>query len=59
MEKFDLVIIGAGPAGYAAAMRAMDFKKRTLLIEKNKVGGAGVTNGALSSKTWWELSREA
>ena len=59
MEKFDLVVIGAGPSGYAAAMRAIDFKKRTLLIEKNKVGGAGVTNGALSSKTWWELSREA
>lgn len=59
MEKFDLVVIGAGPSGYAAAMRALDFKKRTLLIEKNRVGGAGVTNGALSSKTWWELSREA
>ncbi len=59
MTKFDLVIIGAGPAGYAAAMRALDFKKKTLLIEKGKVGGAGVTNGALSSKTWWELSREA
>jgi len=59
MEKFDLVIIGAGPSGYAAAMRAIDFKKKTLLIEKNMVGGAGVTNGALSSKTWWELSREA
>jgi len=59
MEKFDLVIIGAGPAGYAAAMRALDFKKRTLLIEKSRIGGAGVTNGALSSKTWWELSREA
>ena len=59
MEKYDLVVIGAGPSGYAAAMRSLDFKKRTLLIEKNKVGGAGVTNGALSSKTWWELSREA
>src|SRR6185295_11036193 len=61
MTKFDLVIIGAGPSGYAAAMRALDFKKKTLLIEKEKgrVGGAGVTNGALSSKTWWELSREA
>src|SRR5258708_837305 len=58
MTKYDLVIIGAGPAGYAAAMRALDFKKKTLLIEKNRVGGAGVTNGALSSKTWWELSRE-
>ena len=59
MERFDLIIIGAGPSGYAAAMRALDFKKKVLLIEKNKVGGAGVTNGALSSKTWWELSREA
>lgn len=59
MEKFDLVVIGAGPSGYAAAMRSLDFKKKTLLIEKNRVGGAGVTNGALSSKTWWELSREA
>src|SRR4249920_256975 len=58
MERFDLVVIGAGPSGYAAAMRALDFKKKTLLIEKNKVGGAGVTNGALSSKTWWELARE-
>ena len=58
MEKYDLVVIGAGPSGYAAAMRALDFKKRTLLIEKDRVGGAGVTNGALSSKTWWELSRE-
>ncbi len=59
MEKFDLVVIGAGPSGYAAAMRALDFKKKVLLVEKNRVGGAGVTNGALSSKTWWELSREA
>ncbi|MBI1769072.1 MAG: NAD(P)/FAD-dependent oxidoreductase [Bacteroidetes bacterium] len=59
MERFDLVVIGAGPSGYAAAMRAIDFKRKTLLIEKAEVGGAGVTNGALSSKTWWELSREA
>ena len=59
MERFDLVVIGAGPSGYAAAMRAIDFKKKTLLVEKAEVGGAGVTNGALSSKTWWELSREA
>ncbi len=59
MEKFDLIVIGAGPSGYAAAMRALDFKKKVLLIEKGEVGGAGVMNGALSSKTWWELSREA
>ena len=59
MNKYDLVVIGAGPSGYASAMRALDFKKKTLLIEKNRIGGAGVSNGALSSKTWWEISREA
>lgn len=59
MTKYDLVVIGAGPSGYAAAMRAVDLKKKVLLVEKNVVGGAGVTNGALSSKTWWEISREA
>ena len=56
MEKFDLVVIGAGPSGFAAAMRGIDFGKRVALIEKNKAGGAGIFNGALSSKTLWELS---
>jgi dihydrolipoamide dehydrogenase len=56
MEKYDLVIIGGGPAGYAAAMRAIDFNKRVCLIEANRIGGAGVYNGALSSKTLWEIS---
>ncbi|WP_109830468.1 dihydrolipoyl dehydrogenase family protein [Reichenbachiella versicolor] len=59
MEKYDVCVIGGGPAGYAAAMRAVDFKKKILLIEKKRIGGAGIHNGALSSKTWWELSREA
>lgn len=59
MKKYDVCIIGAGPAGYAAAMRAVDFRKRVLLIERDKLGGAGIHQGALWSKTWWELSREA
>lgn len=58
MKKYDLVVIGAGPSGYAAAMRALDFKKKVLLVERYGIGGAGVTNGALSSKTWWEISKE-
>ncbi len=57
-EKFDLVVIGGGPAGYAAAMRGIDFGKRVCLIEKERVGGAGVYNGALSSKTLWEMSQK-
>ncbi len=58
MDKFDLIIIGGGPAGYAGAMRAIDYGKRVCLIEKDKVGGAGVYNGALSSKTLWEIANK-
>jgi len=58
MEKYDLCIIGGGPAGYAAAMRAIDFRKKVLLIEKHRIGGAGLYDGALSSKTLWELSEK-
>lgn len=58
MEHFDLCVIGAGPAGYAAAMRAIDFGKRVLLVEKGLLGGAGLHNGALSSKTFWEIGQE-
>lgn len=57
MDKYDLVVIGGGPAGYAAAMRAIDFGKTVCLIEKDRVGGAGVYNGALSSKTLWEIAQ--
>ena len=58
MDHFDLCIIGGGPSGYAAAMRAVDFNKKVLLIEKDRLGGAGIFNGALSSKTFWEISKE-
>lgn len=54
MEHFDLVVIGGGPSGYAGAMRAIDFGKKVLLIEKKRLGGAGVYDGVLTSKTLWE-----
>lgn len=57
MKRFDLCVIGAGPSGYAAAMRALDYGKNVLIIERDTIGGVGITNGAISSKTWWELSR--
>jgi len=58
MEKFDVCIIGGGPSGYAAAMRAIDLNKKVLLVEKDKIGGNGLYNGALSSKTFWEISKD-
>lgn len=56
MEHYDLIVIGGGPAGYAAAMRAIDLGKRTLLVERDRIGGTGIYNGALTSKTLWEIA---
>jgi dihydrolipoamide dehydrogenase len=60
MEKltFDICVIGSGPAGFAAAMRSYDFDKHVCIIEGGHIGGAGIVNGALSSKTMWELSKD-
>ena len=57
-ERFDLCVLGAGPAGYAAAVRGYDLGKRVLLVERAQIGGTGIHNGALSSKTMWHLSND-
>ncbi len=56
--EFDVCIIGCGPAGFAAAMRSYDFGNHVCIIEGHKVGGAGIHDGALSSKTMWEISKD-
>jgi dihydrolipoamide dehydrogenase len=57
-DHFDLIVIGGGPAGYAGAMRALDFKKKVLLIEKKRLGGAAIYEGVLWSKSLWEYSQK-
>ncbi|MCT4613996.1 MAG: NAD(P)/FAD-dependent oxidoreductase [Marinifilaceae bacterium] len=55
---YDIAIIGSGPAGFSAAMRAIDYGKKVCLIEASHIGGAGIMHGALSSKAMWQLSRD-
>jgi NAD(P) transhydrogenase len=57
MEKFDLIVIGSGPAGEKAAVKAAYFGYRVAIIEKeDKYGGAGVNTGTLPSKTLKETA---
>jgi dihydrolipoamide dehydrogenase len=56
MIRYDLAVIGSGPGGFAATMRAVDFGKNVCLIEAGHIGGTGIMNGPLTSKTMWELS---
>src|SRR2546430_3484345 len=51
MEKFDIVIIGSGPGGYVAAIRAGQLGLKTALIEKDKeLGGTCLNVGCIPSK---------
>lgn len=47
----DLLIIGAGPGGYVAAIRASQLGLKTILIEKDKPGGVCLNIGCIPSKT--------
>ncbi|MGN1080453.1 MAG: dihydrolipoyl dehydrogenase [Acutalibacteraceae bacterium] len=51
MEKFDLLILGGGPAGYNAAERAGAAGLKTVVIEKRALGGVCLNEGCIPSKT--------
>jgi dihydrolipoamide dehydrogenase len=52
--NFDIIVIGGGPAGYAAAIRAGQLKKRTLCIEKEFLGGTCLNWGCIPTKALLE-----
>jgi NAD(P) transhydrogenase len=54
--RYDLVVIGAGPAGEKGAAQAAYFGKRVVLIERAHVGGAVVHTGTLPSKSLRETA---
>jgi dihydrolipoamide dehydrogenase len=56
-EKFDLVVIGGGPAGYVAAIRAAQLGMKTACIDKRKAfGGTCLNVGCIPSKALLDSS---
>lgn len=47
---FDWIILGAGPGGYEAAIRAAQLKQKVALVEKNEVGGTCLNRGCVPTK---------
>src|SRR5262245_55649553 len=47
---YDILVIGGGPAGYAGAIRAAQLKKKTLCVEKDKLGGICLNWGCIPTK---------
>jgi dihydrolipoamide dehydrogenase len=50
MEHYDLVVIGAGPGGYVAAIRASQLGLKAAVVEKDKPGGVCLNWGCIPSK---------
>ena len=48
--KFDLVVIGAGPGGYVAAIRAAQLGMKTAIIERDRLGGICLNWGCIPTK---------
>jgi len=49
--NYDIAIIGSGPGGYTAAIRASQLGKKVALIEKGDVGGTCLNHGCIPTKT--------
>ena len=51
MEKYDLLVIGSGPGGYVAAIRASQLGLKTAIIEKAELGGVCLNWGCIPTKS--------
>ena len=49
--QYDLVVIGGGPGGYVAAIRASQLGMKTALVEKRELGGTCLNRGCIPTKT--------
>ncbi len=50
-KEFDIAVIGAGPGGYVAAIKATQYGKKVALIEKGHLGGTCLNVGCIPTKT--------
>lgn len=57
MDSFDVVVIGAGPGGYSAAIRLAQYGKKAAIVEKGNIGGTCLNTGCIPTKVMIEHSQ--
>ncbi len=55
-DSFDVVIVGGGPGGYVAALRAAQLGARTAIVEKDRLGGTCTIRGCIPTKAMLQSS---
>src|ERR1700737_830144 len=55
-SSFDVVVIGGGPGGYVAALRAAQLGAKTAIVEKDRLGGTGLVRGCIPTKALLQSS---
>jgi len=50
MSSYDVIVLGSGPGGYVAAIRAAQLKLKTALVERDKLGGICLNWGCIPTK---------
>ena len=51
MSNYDVIVVGAGPGGYVAAIRASQLGLKTAIVEKEWLGGVCLNVGCIPSKS--------
>ncbi|NDC59176.1 MAG: FAD-dependent oxidoreductase, partial [Alphaproteobacteria bacterium] len=49
-DEFDVIVIGAGPGGYVAAIRAAQLGLKTAIVERDRLGGVCLNWGCIPTK---------
>src|SRR5690606_14791906 len=58
-DRFDLIVIGAGSGGLAAAQRAAEYGARVAIVEAGRLGGTCVNVGCVPKKVMWQAAELA